>query len=70
MGVDGPIHAEIIEADAERERIFSLWGLRILRDKNEMVFRSLKLVLNAVLAACQAPPSDSLPETASETEGM
>jgi len=50
--VDGPIHNQQVEYDAERERILNNRGLRILRVKNEEVMTNLKNVLQRIRTAC------------------
>ena len=62
--VDGPIHNEQAERDAERDRILTSRGLRVLRFKNEQVMQELEEVLRMISAACDLtprPPSDLTP---------
>jgi very-short-patch-repair endonuclease len=51
--IDGGIHAEQQEYDAERDRVLSARGLRILRVTNEDVRRDAATVLRRIAAACR-----------------
>jgi very-short-patch-repair endonuclease len=66
--VDGPIHdkAEQVEYDAERERVLEVYGLHLLRVRNEEVMQDLGSVLERIRDACRAgedltPQPPSLP---------
>jgi very-short-patch-repair endonuclease len=50
--VDGPIHEAQADYDAERDRVLSGRGLRMLRLRNEEVSGNLSAVLNRIAAAC------------------
>ena len=50
--IDGEIHNQQVESDAERDRILSAHGLRILRLSNEEVKRDLPDVLNRIAVVC------------------
>ena len=50
--VDGPIHEAQADYDAERDRVLSERGLRMLRLKNEEVSGNISAVLNRIAAAC------------------
>jgi very-short-patch-repair endonuclease len=52
--VDGPVHDEQPEYDAERDRIISARNLRIVRVTNDEVMRSLPAVLARIIAAVQS----------------
>ena len=51
--VDGLVHESQIEYDAERTRILTAQGLRILRFSNQRVFESLEAVLHEISIAAQ-----------------
>jgi very-short-patch-repair endonuclease len=51
--VDGEIHLQQAEYDAERDRILSARGLRILRIKNVEIAEDLPDVLSRIAAACR-----------------
>ncbi|NJN96810.1 MAG: DUF559 domain-containing protein [Anaerolineales bacterium] len=57
--VDGEIHQQQVEYDAERDRILSARGLRLLRIKNEEVRQNLNSVLARIAKACEMtnPPT-------------
>jgi very-short-patch-repair endonuclease len=56
--VDGAVHLEMIEADAERDAILMAHDMRILRFKNAEVLRNLRSVLNRIAAnLTPQPPS-------------
>ncbi|MEK7311306.1 MAG: endonuclease domain-containing protein [Chloroflexota bacterium] len=59
--VDGEIHQKQIEADAERDRILSARGLRVLRIRNDEVRRNLTGVLKRIAEACRADLSPQPP---------
>jgi len=50
--VDGPIHDEQVEYDAERSRVLTARGLQVLRVRNEEVMQNLEDVLTRIRAAC------------------
>jgi very-short-patch-repair endonuclease len=50
--VDGEIHQQQAEYDAERDRVLSARGLRLLRIKNEEVRQNLNSVLVRISKAC------------------
>jgi len=49
--LDGPIHDEQIEEDAERQPILESYGYRVLRFKNQEVANSLDAVLSKIRQA-------------------
>jgi very-short-patch-repair endonuclease len=51
--VDGKIHQQQAEYDAERDRVLSARGLRLLRIKNEGVRQNLDSVLARIAKACE-----------------
>ena len=51
--LDGPIHRQQIQQDAERTRQFEAFGYRILRFTNEQVLHDIDAVLSEIAAACQ-----------------
>ena len=51
--VDGGIHDQQPEADAERDQVFSARGLRVMRIRNEEIQRNLMGVLRQITEACQ-----------------
>ncbi|NEQ28797.1 MAG: DUF559 domain-containing protein [Microcoleus sp. SIO2G3] len=51
--VDGQIHQQQAEYDAERDRALSARGLRLLRIKNEEVRQNLDSVLARIAKACE-----------------
>jgi very-short-patch-repair endonuclease len=51
--VDGQIHQQQAEYDAERDRALSARGLRLLRIKNEHVRQNLDSVLARIAKACE-----------------
>jgi len=51
--VDGEIHQQQAEYDAERDRILSARGLRLLRIKNEEIRQNLDSVLVRIDGACR-----------------
>ena len=56
--VDGPIHEQRLEYDAERDRIIHARGLRVLRVRADDVEEDLQSVLDLIAAATSAgePP--------------
>ncbi|MGQ0602524.1 MAG: endonuclease domain-containing protein [Anaerolineales bacterium] len=50
--LDGEIHQQQVEYDAERDRGLSARGLRVLRFDNDEVRRDLAGVLKQILSAC------------------
>ncbi len=50
--VDGEIHQQQAEYDAERDKVLSARGLRLLRIKNEEVRQNLDSVLVRISKAC------------------
>jgi len=50
--VDGEIHQQQTEYDAERDRVLLARGLRLLRIKNEEVRQNLNSVLMRIATAC------------------
>jgi very-short-patch-repair endonuclease len=50
--LDGGIHQRQAGYDAERDKILTARGLRVMRFKNEEVLRDLKGVLARIQAAC------------------
>jgi very-short-patch-repair endonuclease len=64
--VDGPVHDEQADQDAERDRILAARGLHILRVRNEEVMQNLGEVLTRIRRVCHAradltPQPPSLP---------
>ena len=51
--VDGDIHDQEIELDAERDRALQERGFRILRFQNEMVLHHLPEVLEEIATVCK-----------------
>ena len=51
--LDGPIHANQVEADAERDRLLTDMGFCVLRFKNQQVNKNLEDVLKTILQACE-----------------
>ncbi|MCV3217237.1 DUF559 domain-containing protein [Plectonema radiosum NIES-515] len=50
--VDGKIHSQQVEYDAERDKVLKARGLRLLRIKNEEVRQELDNVLMRISTAC------------------
>jgi very-short-patch-repair endonuclease len=50
--LDGPVHQQRADYDAERDRVLSARGLRILRIANQEIVRDLDGVLARIVAAC------------------
>ena len=50
--MDGEIHQQQAEYDAERDRVLLARGLRLLRIKNEEVRQNLNRVLMRIATAC------------------
>jgi very-short-patch-repair endonuclease len=55
--IDGGIHAEQIEADAERERILVALGFRVIRFRNEEIETNIESVLARIAQAVGTTPS-------------
>jgi len=51
--LDGPVHANQVEYDLERDRVLKEIGVRVLRFRNEEVLENLEAVLTAIREACQ-----------------
>lgn len=51
--LDGPIHAGQVEIDAERDRVLTEMGLRVLRIQNQQVNENLEEVLKTIFQACE-----------------
>ncbi len=51
--IDGPIHANQVEYDAERDCVLTEMGFRVLRFSNEQVNKNLEDVLQRILQACK-----------------
>lgn len=51
--IDEEIHQKQIEYDAERDKILSARGLRLLRIKNDEVKENLDKVLRRITLACE-----------------
>ena len=66
--VDGPIHDEQSEYDAERDRALTARGLRVLRVRNEEVTRDLEGVLARIRVACRDPHPSPPPERGREQD--
>lgn len=54
--LDGSVHDDQVEADAERDAILESHGLRVLRIRNHEVRQDLSGVLNRIAAACETGP--------------
>jgi very-short-patch-repair endonuclease len=54
--IDGPIHAQQSENDAERDEHLNQLGYRVLRLATDLVEQDLPGVLRSIETACQAPP--------------
>jgi phosphoribosylformylglycinamidine synthase len=59
--VDGPVHDQQPEYDAERQGILELKGFRVLRFTNEEVFHVLPVVLAAIAEALRSSPQPHPP---------
>jgi very-short-patch-repair endonuclease len=57
--VDGGIHRRQGAYDADRDRVLSARGLRILRFTNDQIERDLPAVLTRIAAAVASPPASS-----------
>jgi len=55
--VDGGIHELQQEYDAEREEYLMALGFRIIRFKNEEIYKDLKGVLRKIVEACRQKPT-------------
>jgi len=51
--MDGGIHQQQAEYDAERDRVLATLGLRILRVRNIVILENLAGVLERIAAACR-----------------
>jgi very-short-patch-repair endonuclease len=51
--IDGPIHANQVDYDAERDRVLVEMGFGVLRFSNEQVNKNLEDVLKNILQACK-----------------
>ena len=54
--IDGKIHQQQAEYDAERDKILTARGLQILRIKNSEVKENLPGVLNCIIETCDLTP--------------
>jgi len=52
--IDGDVHQQQAEYDAERDRILTARGLRVLRIPNREVLENLPDVLSRIAAACRS----------------
>lgn len=55
--VDGPVHQDQREADAQRDAVLQARGLRVLRFSNQQVIDAMQTVLDAIRAALPLPAS-------------
>lgn len=46
--IDGPIHQQQIEYDAERSEVFQRLGYRVVRYTNEQVMQNVEVVLESI----------------------
>jgi very-short-patch-repair endonuclease len=53
LEIDGKIHENQVEYDAQRDKVLSARGLRLLRIKNEEIRENIDKVLKRILQACQ-----------------
>ena len=51
--LDGPVHQQRADYDAERDRVLSARGLRVLRIANQEIVRDLDGVLARIVTACR-----------------
>ncbi|MCZ7570814.1 MAG: DUF559 domain-containing protein [Ardenticatenaceae bacterium] len=51
--VDGTVHLQQVEQDADRDAILSARGLRVIRVTNEEVLNNLPVVLHRIAEACE-----------------
>jgi very-short-patch-repair endonuclease len=51
--LDGPIHANQVEHDVERDNALSSRGLQVVRVKNKQIVQDIESVLARILEACQ-----------------
>jgi very-short-patch-repair endonuclease len=58
--LDSSSHDQQADYDAERDRIFSARGLRVLRIRNEEIRQQSRTVLLRIAALCGAVPSPAL----------
>jgi very-short-patch-repair endonuclease len=70
--VDGSIHDERTEYDAERDRILRARGLRMLRFRNKEIMRNLEGVLERIREACrgEVDPSPRPPSLGGKGESV
>lgn len=54
--LDGGIHDQQVEYDAERDAVLSARDLKVLRFKNEEIEQNLPQVLNQIREACRQNP--------------
>ena len=63
--LDGPIHDDQVEYDAERDRVMEAYGLSVLRFPNDALRADLNAVRRRILAKAReliaAPPRSELP---------
>src|SRR5215211_8195402 len=59
--VDGPIHDEHQEYDAERDHVIAARNLHVLRVTNDEVFRDLPAILGRIIAESRAAMADAEP---------
>jgi very-short-patch-repair endonuclease len=59
--LDGPIHDEFVEQDAERTRLIEAAGIRVIRFRNEELLRDPRDVLQRIVAAASQQPSPPSP---------
>ena len=52
--LDGPVHANQVEYDRERDRALEEYEVRVLRFLNDEVLENLEAVLTAIRMACQS----------------
>jgi very-short-patch-repair endonuclease len=55
--VDGPVHNEQADQDAERDRTLAARGMHVLHVRNEEVMQNLGEVLTRIRRACHAEPT-------------
>lgn len=54
--VDGQIHDEQIEYDADRTKILEQYGYQVLRFRNEEIFEDIENVTSQISNALKSPP--------------
>jgi len=67
--VDGSVHDQQVDYDAERDRILSARGLRVLRIRNSEIMQDLKGVLARIEAACREMVGPNPPASFPTREG-